>query len=176
MRPDGSTWRREQIGGSPLQIVQSVAITSDGTIWAGSYGGWVETPGLARFDGQAWRMEYPLGGPPAEGGSLQIFDLLAASDGSLWVAGVEWDSSDPAEAPPRDFTARFGDGEWTVHDIWCKALAEHPDGSILAVGDGIWTFDDARWTQELQGQGFEQLSVGPDGSVWVAGRDVYHIR
>lgn len=178
IRPDGPTWRREEIGGSPLKNVQSVAVTSDGTIWAGSNGGWFGIAGLARFDGQAWHLEYPLGGPPPEGGSVRITVLLAASDGSLWVAGEEWASASATEAAPRFFVARLREGAWTVHDVgWpMSALAEHPDGTILGVGDGIWTFDDGRWTQELKGVYLDQLSVAPDGAVWVAGPDVYRVR
>ena len=74
----------------------------------------------------------------------------------------------------RSFVARFADGAWTVLlDTASRvvALAEHPDGSILAAGRGIWTFRGGEWTQELEDVSFEQLSVAPDGSVWVSGED-----
>ena len=179
LRPDGPTWRREVIAGAPLENVQSVAVTSDGTIWIGSVFGLVGKGGLARFDGRTWSVELPLGRPLPEGESLRVDDLLAASDGSLWVAGEEWGSDAVTETPPAFFVARFRDGEWTVYDMGggpVSALAEQADGSILAVGRGIWTFAGGRRTQQLDGQGFDQLSVAADGSVWVAGRDIYCIR
>lgn len=179
LRPDGPDWRIDDIGGSPLQNLQSVAVTADGSILAASSGGWVAASGLARFDGQSWHQEYPLGAPPTEGADLRIGALLVAADGSLWVTGEDWGSpGDPTGPSPTFFVARYGQGEWTVHDTgWpISRLAEHPDGSILGVGDGIWTYDDGRWTHELEGQYFDQLSVAPDGAVWVAGPDVFRIR
>ena len=81
---------------------------------------------------------------------------------------------DAARASTRSFVARFADGAWTVLlDTASRvvALAEHPDGSILAAGRGIWTFRGGEWTQELGDVSFEQLSVAPDGSVWVSSED-----
>jgi hypothetical protein len=92
--------------------------------------------------------------------------MLVASDGSLWVAGEEWGGS------TRSFVARLADGAWTVLlDTASRvvALAEHPDGSILAAGSGIWTFRGGEWTQELGDVSFGQLSIAPDGSVWASG-------
>ena len=177
LRPDGSTWRPDSLDRAPQDLVTSVAVGGDGAIWAGSYavlctkgpgptdcGG----TGLARFDGQAWTLEHPLGAPSPEDGELRVNDLLVASDGSLWMAGEEWGGS------ARSFVARFADGAWTVLlDTASRvvALAEHPDGSILAAGSGIWTFRGGEWTQELGDVSFKQLSVAPDGSVWVSGQN-----
>ena len=99
LRPDGSTWRPDSLDRAPQDLVTSVAVGGDGTIWAGSYAVLcTEGPGptdcngtgLARFDGQAWTLEHPLGAPSPEDGELRVNDLLVASDGSLWVAGEEW--------------------------------------------------------------------------------------
>jgi hypothetical protein len=178
LRPDGSTWRPDTLDRAPQDLVTSVAAGSDGTIWAGSYAvlctkGPGPTDcngtGLARFDGQAWTLEHPLGAPSPEDGELRVNDLLVASDGSLWMAAEEWGGSAKSA---RSFVARFADGAWTVLlDTASRvvALAEHPDGSILAAGSGIWTFRGGEWTQELGDVSFGQLSIAPDGSVWVSG-------
>ncbi len=176
LRPDGSTWRPDSLDKAPRDFVTSVAVGSDGMIWAGSYafscGEVLSGPtdcngaGLARFDGQRWTIEHPLGVPSPEDGELEVNDLLVASDGSLWVAGEERGGS------VRSFVARFADGAWTILLDTASpvmALAEHPDGSILAAGPGIWTFRGGEWTQELGDVSFGQLSVAPDGSVWVSG-------
>ena len=177
LRPDGSTWRFDSLDRAPQDLVTSVAVGSDGAIWAGSDAvRCTKGPGptdcngtgLARFDGQAWTLENPLGAPSPEDGELRVNDLLTASDGSLWMAGEEWGGS------ARSFVARFADGAWTVLlDTASRvvALAEHPDGSILAAGSGIWTFRGGEWTQELGDVSFEELSVAPDGSVWVSGQN-----
>ncbi len=177
LRPDGSTWRPDNLDRAPLNFVTSVAVGSDGMIWAGSYaptcgGPGCDVTGLARFDGQTRTLEHPLGVPSPEDSELRVNDLLVASDGSLWVAGEEW--ATPEGPTTRSFVARFADGAWTVLlDTASRvvALAEQPDGSILAAGRGIWTFRGGEWTQELEDVSFEQLSVAPDGSVWVSSGD-----
>ncbi|MCJ7712634.1 MAG: hypothetical protein MUQ32_17585, partial [Chloroflexi bacterium] len=180
LRPDGSTWRPESLDPAPLDFVTSVAVGPDGAIWAGSRGGWAEpsastdpdATGLARFDGQTWTPQQPLGAPSPEDGELRVNDLLVASDGSLWIAGEEL--STPERLTTRSFVARFADGAWTVLLDTASplvALAEHPDGSILAAGRGVWTFRAGEWTQELGDVTLEQLSVAPDGSVWVSGEN-----
>ncbi len=184
LRPDGAAWRPDSLAQAPLDFVSSVAVDSDGLIWAGSNVQWCtegpsgptdcDVTGLARFDGHTWTLEHPLGVPSPEDGELRVHDLLVASDGSLWVAGEEWGGS------ARSFVSRFADGAWTVlldTTSPVVALAEHPDGSILAAGRGVWTFRAGEWTQELGDVTFEQLSVAPDGSVWVSGEDhgVYRI-
>ncbi len=178
LRPDGSTWRPDSLDRAPLGFVASIAVGPDGTIWAGSNVQWCtegldgqtdcDVTGLARFDGQTWTLEDPLGALPRGGAELRVNDLLVASDGSLWVAGEEWGGS------ARSFVSRFADGAWTVlldTASQVMALAEHPDGSILAAGRGVWTFGAGEWTQELGDVTLEQLSVAPDGSVWVSGEN-----
>ena len=181
LRPDGSTWRPDSLDRAPQDLVTSVAVGGDGAIWAGSYAVLcTKSPGatdcngtgLARFDGQAWTLENPLGTPSPEDGELRVNDLLTASDGSIWVAGEE--RATPEGPATRSFVARFADGAWTVLlDTASRvvALAEHPDGSILVAGRGIWTFRGGEWTQELGDVSFEQLSIARDGSVWVSSED-----
>ena len=85
LRPDGSTWRPDSLDRAPQDLVTSVAVGSDGTIWAGSYAvRCTKGPGptdcngtgLARFDGQTWTLEHPLGAPSPEDGELRVNDLL----------------------------------------------------------------------------------------------------
>ena len=183
LRPDGAAWRPDSLDQAPLDFVSSVAVGSDGMIWAGSNVQWCtdgpsgptdcDVTGLARFDGQTWTLEDPLGALPRGGAELRVNDLLVASDGSLWVASQ-------LGLGGRSFVARFANGAWTVSLDTASpvvALAEHPDGSILAAGRGVWTLREGEWTQELGDVSLEQLSVAPDGSVWVSGENqgVYRI-
>jgi hypothetical protein len=59
---------------------------------------------------------------------------------------------------------------WNVH-----ALALLPDGSLIAVGDGIADLDGQRWRHWWHGLWLTAVSVAPDGAIWVAGPNVYQL-
>jgi len=58
---------------------------------------------------------------------------------------------------------------------YVHALAVHPDGSLIAVGDGIARFDGQRWRHWWPGLWLNAVSVAPDGTVWIAGPSVYRL-
>ncbi len=91
-----------------------------------------------------------------------IWSLLAASDGTVWVGGeaglVQYDGS--AWSTP----AASGDTPQYVDD-----LAEGLDGSLWAAVDGeLWHLADGRWSRyPWPSEGWlETVAVGPDGSIW----------
>lgn len=114
-------WQPEN--GLPQGSVIALAQTADGYLWLGGY------EGLARFDGVSFTV-YDRTNTPALGDN-NIFDLVEAADGSLWIAtdggGV----------------TRFKDGRFTT---WTSAdglahdrvivLAAGRDGDVWAGTDG----------------------------------------
>jgi hypothetical protein len=58
---------------------------------------------------------------------------------------------------------------------YVQALALLPDGSLIAVGDGIARFDGQRWRHWWHGLRLNVVSVAPDGALWVAGPNVYRL-
>jgi hypothetical protein len=58
---------------------------------------------------------------------------------------------------------------------YVRALALLPDGSLIAVGDGIARFDGQRWRHWWHGLWLNAVSVAPDGAIWVAGPSVYRL-
>lgn len=198
----GPAWQARQVPGLPLDSATNVAVTTDGTIWAGTQPAVTGTPdgptapkdGLARFDGTRWTVEYPLGQAPPDGHSLMIADLLAASDGSLWVAGQQSEVTNEDPAQPsgdpirRHFIARHADGHWAVSDefTWPGpddfertgrpfVLVEQADGTILSlVNRELRAHRGAAWTPVLHGQ-IDFIAGAPDGSIWLFGNDVYRL-
>ncbi len=92
----------------------------------------------------------------------EIWSLLAASDGALWLGGeaglVRYDGS-TWSAP-----VASGDAPQLVDD-----LAEAPDGSLWIAADGeLGHLTDGRWSYfAWPSDGWlERVTVGPDGSVW----------
>jgi len=92
-----------------------------------------------------------------------IWSLLAASDGTVWVGGESG-------------LAQFDGSSWSTVSAQGAApqyvddLAEGLDGSLWAAVDGeLWHLVDGRWDRFIwPSDGWlETVAVGPDGSIWV---------
>jgi len=74
-RLSGSTWTAYSLGSDTMLI--SAAAAPDGSVWFGTW-----DQGVYRFDGQKWTNFKPQG----PGGRNWVGPILAASDGSIWLA------------------------------------------------------------------------------------------
>ena len=91
----------------------------------------------------------------------EIWSILAASDGTVWIGGEEglawYDGS----------TWRLEDSDNTPHSV--SDIAEAPDGSLWVAAEGeVGHRADGRWSYSAwDSDGWlEWVTVGPDGSVW----------
>jgi ligand-binding sensor domain-containing protein len=91
-----------------------------------------------------------------------IWSILAASDGALWLGGEEG-------------LVRYDGSTWSAPEAVGNApkyvddLAEAPDGSLWIAADGeLGHLADGRWSYVAwPSDGWlEYLAIGPDGSVW----------
>jgi ligand-binding sensor domain-containing protein len=125
---------------------------------------WLVTDGgLMRHDpaGEEWTPFTAADQPMIE----DIWSILAASDGSLWLGGeagvvrydgTAWRTPDASGAAPQ-----------LVDD-----LAEAPDGSLWIAADGqLVQFDGNRWSYfAWPSDGWlDRVAAGPDGRVWAGG-------
>ena len=174
LRPVGDTWEASLSALTSLDSScgRTLAATSDGTIWSLEVG-WGSR--LLRSTGEAWEVvSLSIGDQPGVEASPSA--IAVDRDGSLWVAA---ETFDPATGEvQRNVVMQLVDGHWVlrgdgegVRDF--NALAAQPDGSLIAVGDGIAAFDGQRWHRSWRGLWLNAVSVAPDGAVWVAGPNVY---
>ncbi len=144
----------------------ALATTADGTTWLLERG-WGSR--LSRSAGGAWE-EVTIPGVEASPTAIVV-----DRDGSLWVAAITFD---PAADSVRTAVMQLVDGHWVfrgdgggIDDVTTLALL--PGGSLIAVGDGIATFDGHRWHRSWSGLRLDAVSVAPDGAVWVSGPNLY---
>ncbi|MFW5739540.1 MAG: hypothetical protein ACOC1F_04165 [Myxococcota bacterium] len=111
-RPDGEYW-------SPLKTdLHAVALDAQGALWAAG------EDGILTFDNGAWQMAKPVDGT--------LYDLAAASDGSLWAVG--------GRETPDGFVPLVmrRDGDWEPVALTgagvLHAVLIGEDGSLTAVG------------------------------------------
>ena len=93
-----------------------------------------------------------------------VWALLPASDGTVWVGG-------------EDGLIRYDGEDWSVvraerngPDGYINDIKEASDGSLWMVADGeLYHNDGGRWDRFSWpgGAWFDKLAIGPDGSVWV---------
>ncbi len=192
---DDPTWWIHPIGEPALPPlhhvpnVRSIAVGPAGDVWVGSgVEGWFNSGGLAHFDGVRWRRVDPFG----EGNGFVVHDLEIAPDGGVWVA-----IASPGEPPyPSAAVARYQDGVWTtfveadgvpiqatdsqIHlekasngeillSFWVQPDPDGPPG-----GGGLFAFRDGAWHLVQEGW-FSDLSVAPDGTVWLWGDGLFRI-
>jgi hypothetical protein len=150
----------------------TLAATADGTIWA-LVRGWGSR--LLRSTGGTWETVPP----PSDDRPEVAVDPSAIAvdrDGSLWLMANTFEE---ASGIVRTEVAQQVEGRWVRRGggegAWVQALALLPDGSLIAVGDGIATLDGQRLRWSWRGMGFDRVSVAPDGAVWVAGPNVYRL-
>ncbi len=175
LRPAGSAWEASLLRAPPIAgpCWSTIAAADDGTIWLleRSWGN-----ALSRSVGGSWEV---VALPPVDQPDANVDPAAIAvdRDGVLWVAVRQWHEADDA---PRTTVWRVIEGRW-VNDGgggdpgYLHELALLPDGSLIAVGDGVATFDGGRWHRSVPGLWSSDVSVAPDGAVWVAGPNVYRL-
>ncbi len=99
-----------------------------------------------------------------------IWSLLAASDGTVWVGGesglAQYDGSGWSTVSAQGAAPQYVDD-----------LAEGLDGSLWAAVDGeLWHLADGRWDRFIwPSDGWlETVAVGPDGSIWAGYEGLGH--
>jgi ligand-binding sensor domain-containing protein/signal transduction histidine kinase len=149
--------------------VRRLAISQDGTLWIGT------ERGLTRMRDGVFSPVLPESGTALQG----FTDLLAASDGSLWIATLPRELFQLSGSHLRTFTARDG----FAHEM-VRALAEDSQGAIWAgSAAGLQRWDGKSWTAPLPVEGKQAVAVsalvrGPDGMLWVGTDegDVYRLQ
>jgi len=153
----------------PGRSVQALEVARDGTLWIGM------NEGLA---GMRQGSFFPVVPPPGTDLS-DPRDLLAASDGSLWVATEGHGVSRLSAGAFRTWTAAEGLASNSVS--WLK---EDAAGAIWAGGEGgLQRWDGRTWTAPLPFEGKAQAKVralarDPEGTIWVGLEEgeVYQLR
>jgi hypothetical protein len=168
------TWEASLHPAPPLDgpCWSTLAVTADGTIWLlergwGTY--------LSRSVGGGWWENAPSP-PMVQPGSSEYAAIAADQDGSLWVITGTWEEADAS----RTGVWQVDEGRWIRRGggegiEYITKMAPLADGSLIAVGDGIAMFDGQRWHRSLDGMWIDNVSVAPDGAVWVAGPNVYRL-
>lgn len=164
-------------GGMRSGIVgPSMAVDGEGRPWiSGGHRGWLDTPGLLRYDGVRWEAMEPVPGSEA----VVFNTVIAAPDGSVWVT-IDTMSTNGSCCPPADPATQVAqyDGEtWTVFGTGdgltagnlALSLALGPDGAPwLSTTGGIYGFDGLRWALAFDGD-LGAIAVAPDGTIWASG-------
>ena len=135
-----------------------IAQTSDGTIWAGGYGG------LFRYDGDAWKRITD----PAGLGTSFVDVVYVGPSGDLWVGHRSTGAYRYDGEAWQHFDVRNG-----LADNRVFSIVELVDGSVLVATEGGFSrFDGRSWSQEvfppeLIPNNNWGLKTSRDGSIWI---------
>ncbi len=133
MRYDGTTMEQVQVGSYPMGTVQVEVIKAapNGDVWI--LGTIIDDgqPVFARFDGAAWKLDWPWADPTSDLASRlgPLHSLAVGPDGVVWVGG-------------EGGLASFDGTDWTVliEGRGVFSLDVAPDGTLWYVDDyGIHT-------------------------------------
>ncbi len=136
------------------RLIDFVAVTPDGTLWAAGWEGTQGSQYLARFDGTQWTIVE----------RAAIRQLLANSDGSVW--GIQNGNS---------LVRRVGASSHTFTNLpfdQINTLTRGPNGEVWAITDrGVVRFNGNLWqlANNLPGD-VTQMAFAPDGSLWLGNR------
>jgi len=170
----GGTWEAFLHPAPPLgdPCLATLAVTADGAIWL-LQRDWGTT--LRRSAGGPWDV-VPLSPGDQPGVDANAAAITVDRYGSLWAVVNTLNTNGSIRADVMELAGAQwvhrggGEGVEYVH-----ALALLPDGSLIAVGDGIAQFDGQRWRHWWRGLWLTAVSVAPDGAIWVAGANVYRL-
>jgi len=133
MRYDGTTMEQVQIGRYPMGTVQVEVIKAapNGDVWILGTTGDFGQPVFARFDGAAWKLDWPWADPNSDLASRlgPLHSLAVGPDGVVWVGG-------------EGGLASFDGTDWTVliEGRGVFSLDVAPDGTLWYADDyGIHT-------------------------------------
>ena len=154
--PPGSL---EAVASQPVSFWGLVADT-DGVLWS-------TTPGLTRFDPATGSLRtFTAADDPAFAGVGD--DVLLAREGGVWLASYG-----------DELVVRRFDGERFVETspptpFHLSDIAEGPDGTIWASGDGVFSWSGGSWveapTEGRPTTGAGPIAVDTAGNVWAANR------
>lgn len=113
--------------GLPHQQVEAIAQDGDGFLWFGTRNG------LARYDGMNMRTYYHVAGNPRSLGHNFVKSLFVDGKRRLWVCTM--DGICRYRPSTNDFANYGGLGQ-------AFRMAESAVGSIVAVGDAVWLYDE----------------------------------
>ena len=156
--------------------IADVEQTPDGSVWVAVRGMQPKKPGgLARFDGETWQVQHPLG----KDRKARAEAIAVAPDGSLWVYLVSRHGGAQL--------ARFDGESWTVlgkadgvppttsADDYAPLFMEFSgDGTLWLTPRVGWecseldSFDGSTWTTHLDGACVNSLAIAPDGAAWAS--------
>jgi hypothetical protein len=182
--PDGTVWvgredrtlvgLRQEGAGYAAQAVacpnsmSRFAVTTDGTLYAGSFFYSDGAAGLAMSDGTTCRLVYPLG----DGQDHEVADLAAGPNGSL-VATL-FDEERPGDGTvSRSWLVMLRNGAWSTiagptneFSVGFRQAIDpggHPwlidsERGLMRYGGGAW--------QVVAGAPIESMEMAPDGVLW----------
>jgi hypothetical protein len=145
------------------RLIDSIEVTSDGTLWASGWEGTQGSQYLARFDGAQWTI--------VERAVIGL--LLARSDGSVWVIKYELPTEPVWAMGNGGSLVRFaGTDSKTLTDLpfdQADDLESAPNGDLWAITDrGVVHFDGTHWQLASNlPDDITQIAFSPDGSIRV---------
>ena len=143
--------------GLASNFVTSIAQSSDGSLWFGTYGS-----GISRFDGHAWRTYTKQDGLIDN----TVWCVLVARDDKLWIGTGNGVSSYDGKTWSSYNLETTGDPVGTV-----EALTETPDGTLWFGNhrSGLRSLVGGQWhiIDNMPENSVTSLAVAPDGSLWV---------
>jgi len=172
----------------PIDHWYDVAVTGDGSLWAGGIYGYVPTlGGLARYDDTTGSWERVRPWRAEEDMPVQLLD--SSPNGSLWVMLVDWsgdwEALKEAGEPFVEWALAYWDSaseEWAIFEQdlpegYPMVMAADDGGVWLAQGggglteemielDGLFYFDGKNWNHYLPGTKVDDVAVAPDGTIW----------
>ncbi|MAT44323.1 MAG: hypothetical protein CL609_18480 [Anaerolineaceae bacterium] len=140
----------------------SLAVTTDGIVWAGS------VDGLNRYDGEVWT-KIPLL-PSLELYLVRVDVITEGPDGDLWIGalgdhsllrfdGENWIDYSPFLPAPSVMAITFSPDR----TMWVGG-----EGYLASFKNGIWQTYPAAFTSERNiGVGVSSIAVSESGTVWV---------
>jgi ligand-binding sensor domain-containing protein/tRNA A-37 threonylcarbamoyl transferase component Bud32 len=141
-----------------FENVNTVYVTSDGTVWVGG------DYGLVRYDGSDWGMPDATGEAPKGGEEGNVDAIAEAPDGSLWVVS-------------HGALYRLDGGQWSRFewpDNWIGTMTVGPDGMVWVGQENLGHFDPSNgaWQSLTPADGLvshsvQAIYVTPVGVVWV---------
>ncbi len=163
-------YRHDPLEEQSISASPRVAVGTATSIWVGGVSGWLDR--IDRATGMAQRIERPeMDGMPTTGG---VWSILADSDEMLWLGltgGVA--RFEPATSalrfvpvPPRENASGPVRVEHVARDrrgnLWLGAT----ERGLLRLDAESLTLED--FSDRISGAFVEQLSLAPDGALWIA--------
>jgi hypothetical protein len=177
LRFDGDEWTTHPVQGfdqSAWPWSRSIAITSDGTVWAGTDP--EQGLGVISFDGTNFTRHTVDNGLPAR----NVFQVAAAGDGTLWAAtDMLYDNPDTARPDAAEGVLHFDGTTWRAFTMDDGLLSN--DAVVVTGGDSVWalhyeippygysSYENGTWTphrtDEMMSFNFSAV-MASDGTLW----------